>query len=170
MIHQVDEQDGHILLHFGSRPENIGQITFVTVVAHKHRKILYAKWREDESWTLPSGRVKPDETAEAAAHRELIEETGATVTNLEVLCYVHSFMFGLDYWGITYLGEVSSLSTFTDTDEVAEVAFWAKLPEPITDQFRGQAEALHQAAQEHLQMDGWKNGRIGASNHPFGST
>jgi ADP-ribose pyrophosphatase YjhB (NUDIX family) len=150
MIQRVDERDGHILLHFGPRPENIGPITFVTVVAHKHGKILYVKWRECGNWTLPSGRVQPDETAETSAHRELLEETGATVTNLEVLCYVHSFMSGGDYWGITYLGEVSSLSTFTDPDEVAEVAFWSKLPEPITDQFQGQVEALHQAAREHL--------------------
>ena len=95
MIQRVDERDGHILLHFGLRPENIGPITFVTVVAHKHGQILYAKCREDGNWTLPSGRVKPDETAEEAAHRELLEETGATVANLEVLCYVHSFTVSL---------------------------------------------------------------------------
>ena len=151
MIQRIDEQEGHILLHFGARPENIGPITFVTVVAHKHGQILYAKGCEDGNWTLPSGRVEPGETAEEAAHRELLEETGTTVTNLEVLCYVHSLMFGLDYWGITYIGEVSSLGTFTDTDEVAEVAFWSQPPEVAADRFRGQGEALYQAAQQYLQ-------------------
>jgi len=153
MIQRIDEQDGHILLHFGQCPENIGPITFVTVVVHKHGQILYAKCREYGNWTLPSGRVEPNETAEAAAHRELLEETGAIVTNLEILCYVHSFMFGLDYWGITYLGEVSNLGTFTDTDEIAEVNFWSQFPEMVSDKFRGQAETLHQAAQQHLQME-----------------
>ncbi len=100
---------------------------------------------------MPSGRVEPGEIAEEAAYRELLEETGATVTNLEVLCYVHSFMFGLDYWGITYIGEVSSLGTFTDTDEVAEVAFWSQPPEVASDRFRGQGKALYQAAKRHLQ-------------------
>ena len=154
MIQRVDERDGHLLLHFESRPKNIGPITFVTVVAHKRGQILYAKWREDGNWTLPSGRVEMDETAEAAAHRELLEEAGATVIHLEVLCYVHIFMFGRDYWGITYLGEVDSLGTFTDADEVSEVAFWSEIPEPVPDQFRGQVEALHQAAQRHLHVRG----------------
>lgn len=153
MIQRIDERDGHILLYFGPRPKKIGPITFVTVVAHKHWQILYARWREG-CWTLPSGRVEPGETAESAAHRELLEETGATVSNLEVMCYVHSFMFGLDYWGITYIGEVSSWGTFTDTDEITEVAFWPQPPELVPDQFRGQAEALYQAAQQHLQTNG----------------
>jgi len=153
MIQRVDERAGHILLYFGPCPKNIDPTTFVTVVAHKHGQILYAKCR-DGNWTLPSGRVEPGETAEVAAHRELLEETGATVTNLEVLCYVHSFMFGLDYWGITYLGEVSNLGTFTDADEVSEVAFWSQPPEPISDQFQAQTEALYQAAQQYLQPNG----------------
>ena len=150
MIQRIDERDGHILLYFGQRLEEMGPITFVTVVAHKHGQILYAKCREEEYWTLPSGRVEPGETAEAAAHRELLEETGATASNLEVLCYVHSFMFGLNYWGITYIGEVSSLGAFTDADEIAEVAFWPQLPELVPDRFRGQTVALYQAAQQHL--------------------
>jgi len=154
VIQRVDERDGHIFLYFGQPPKNISPITFVTVVAHKHGQILYAKCSEEGYWTLPSGRVEPGETAEVAAHRELLEETGATVSNLEVLCYVHSFMFGLDYWGITYIGEVSSLGTFTDTDEIAEVAFWSQPPEPISDRFRGQSEALYQAAQRYLQTNG----------------
>jgi 8-oxo-dGTP diphosphatase len=41
-------------------------------------KVLIAKRIKPSLWSLPGGRVEPGETTEAAALRELFEETGVT--------------------------------------------------------------------------------------------
>ena len=68
-----------MFLHFGDPPEDVGQIEFVNCVAHQRDQILFCKWRDNNFWVIPGGRVDPGETAEETAHRELLEETGATL-------------------------------------------------------------------------------------------
>ena len=109
---------------------------------------------EHGCWVLPSGRIELGETPEEAAHRELLEESGARVAHLEVLCYAHCFLYRREYWGITFVGEVKSIDSFTDTDEIIEVAFWSGLPDPISSRVRGQIEALHRAAVGQLGLGG----------------
>lgn len=86
-----------MFLHFGDPPKDVGKIEFVNCVAHQQNRILFCKWRDNNFWVIPGGRVDPGETAEETAHRELLEETGATLENIEVLCYIHCFMYNLEY-------------------------------------------------------------------------
>ncbi|MBL3649673.1 NUDIX hydrolase [Bacillus vallismortis] len=51
------------------------QGSFVIVSNEKHQ-ILLVKRKDVPLWDLPGGRVDPGETAEAAAVREVLEETG----------------------------------------------------------------------------------------------
>ena len=67
----------------------------------------------------------PGETIEETAHRELLEETGATLKDLEVLCYIHCFMYNLEYWGIAYLGEIKELGSPLDLNEVSEAKLFS---------------------------------------------
>ena len=99
MVQRIEEQDGHMFLHFGDPPENIGKIEFVNCVAHQQNQILFCKWRDNDIWVIPSGRVEPGETTEEAAHRELLEETGATLKKsrspvLRTLLHVQSRILG----------------------------------------------------------------------------
>ena len=87
MIQRVEEQGGRILLYLDPPPVHLDVVELVVVVAHQRGRILYARWREDGCWTLPSGRVEHGETPEEAARRELLEETGATLKQFRVLCY-----------------------------------------------------------------------------------
>jgi 8-oxo-dGTP pyrophosphatase MutT (NUDIX family) len=48
---------------------------------------------EDLAWEIPGGKVESDETPEAAAVREVIEETGLRCGDLQPLLYFHP---GLD--------------------------------------------------------------------------
>ena len=122
MIQKIEEQDGYMLLYFGEPPTDVGKIEFVNCLTYQHNEILFCKWRDNDIWTLPGGRAEPGETAEETAHRELLEETGATLKNLEVLCYIHCFMLNLEYWGIAYLGEIEALGNPLDLEEVSEAA------------------------------------------------
>ncbi len=152
MIQKIKEQDGYMLLYFEELPADVGKIEFVNCLAHQQNQILFCKWRDRDIWTLPGGRAEPGETAEETAHRELLEETGATLKNLEVLCYIHCFMFNLEYWGIAYLGEIEALGSPLDLEEVSEASLFSHFPENPTHPgpFGNQSKALYLAALRKL--------------------
>ena len=152
MVQKIEEQDGYMLLHFGEPPADVGKIEFVSCVVHQQNQILFCKWQDNDIWTLPGGRLEPAETAEEAAHRELLEETGATLKDLKVLCYIHCFMFNTEYWGIAYLGEIEALGSPLDLNEVSEASLFSHLPENPTksEPFGNQNKALYLAAMRKL--------------------
>ena len=152
MVQKIEEQDGYMLLHFGEPPTDVGQIEFVNCIAHQENQILFCKWRDNDFWVLPGGRAEPGETAEETAHRELLEETGATLKNLEVLCYIHCFMYNLEYWGLVYLGEIKTLGSPLDLEEVSEARLFSYLPENPSKPgpFGNQSKALYLAAMRKL--------------------
>jgi 8-oxo-dGTP pyrophosphatase MutT (NUDIX family) len=94
--------------------------------------------------------VEQGETPEEAAHRELLEEGGATLKKMRGLCYMHCFMFGQEYWGITYLGEIDKLGAPIDSREVTETSMFADVPVKLPHELKGQATALHRAALEQI--------------------
>ena len=152
MIQKIEEQDGHMFLHFGDPPESVGKIEFVNCVAYQRDQILFCKWRDNNFWVIPGGRVDPGETAEETAHRELLEETGATLENIEVLCYIHCFMYNLEYWGMAHLGEIKELGSPLDLNEVSEAKLFSDFPENPSNPgpFGNQGKALYLAAKRKL--------------------
>ena len=152
LVQKIEEQDGQMFLYFGEPPANVGKIKFINCVAHQQNQILFCKWRDTGIWVLPSGRVEQGETAEEATHRELLEETGATLRNLEVLCYVHCFMYNLEYWGIAYWGEIKTLGNPTDLNEVSEAELFSSFPENPGNPgpFENECKALYAAVMRKL--------------------
>jgi 8-oxo-dGTP pyrophosphatase MutT (NUDIX family) len=57
------------------------------VIPHAHRVLLIRRRSPagSLSWTFPSGKVDPGESASAAAAREALEEAGVTVAPLRLL-------------------------------------------------------------------------------------
>ena len=152
MVEKIEEQDGYMFLYFGERPVDLGRIEFVSCLAHQQNQILFCKWRDTGIWTVPGGRVEPGETVEETVYRELLEETGATLKNLKVLCYIHCFMFNLEYWGIAYLGEIETLGSPLDLNEVSEAKLFLDFPENLSkpSSFGNQSKALYLAAKRKL--------------------
>src|SRR5262249_54019673 len=64
---------GGIVLREGSKP-----------------RIAIVRLRRDKSWVLPKGKLYPGEDAQAAARREVVEETGYDVS-------VHEFLGLMSY-------------------------------------------------------------------------
>lgn len=155
MVQKVEERDGHMFLHFGEPPGHIGEIAFVSCVAHQQGRILFCKWRDSDIWVVPGGRVEPGERPEETARRELLEETGATLKTLDTLCHIHCFMFNATYWGIAYFGKIETLGTPTDLTEVSEARLFSCFPENPTapGPFENQSRALYEAAQTKFRGD-----------------
>ncbi len=149
---KIEKQDGYMLFYFSDPPENVGQFEFVTCLAYQQNQILFCKWRDDNIWVLPGGHIESGETAEEALHRELMEETGATLKNIEVLCYIRCFMFNLKYWGIAYLGEIKKLGSPLDLNEVSEAKLFSCFPKISPSRERLKIKALYLAAMHKLSL------------------
>ncbi len=104
----------------GTIPERDGKLLFI------RRNIEPRKG----SWSLPCGFMEIDETAEQAAVRETLEETGVEVrlgAHLGTYTYAES-LFGGSIVIIVYRAEIISGTPHT-TEEVSEIRFLA--PEEI---------------------------------------
>lgn len=80
------------------------------------------------SWEIPAGRVDPEETPEAAATRECLEETGIQCFNPRPLVFYHPGLDTLD--NPTHLFFTDDLATDSDESRIHrdEVAGWGWQP------------------------------------------
>ena len=97
----------------------------LVIVWHEGRCLLvFDRWKR--AWELPGGVREVGESAEAAALRELAEETGIEATGLE---YVGVARFrlasdGREEYGAVYTTEVGVPPVFEANDEIARVRWW----------------------------------------------
>jgi 8-oxo-dGTP diphosphatase len=110
-------------------------VDIVLVTRETDPRVLLIRRKDDPfagSWAIPGGFVEMDETLEAAARRELREETGLQVEELEQL---HAFGDpGRDPRGrtisVAYLGRVDAAKLKPKAaDDAAEVG-WHSLRQP----------------------------------------
>ncbi len=86
--------------------------------------ICYNKWRKQ--WELPAGGREQNETPKQCAIRELFEETGQKVEDLEFIGLVqskHSQTEVLKYNPV-YFAEMKHLQPFIENDEILEIQLW----------------------------------------------
>lgn len=105
-------------------------------------RILMQQRADDGNWSYPGGRVEVGETVEAAARREVWEESGLRVGEMELLGVFsgeelrHVYPDGNEVWGIDivyvshdYTGEIHA-----SDGEASRVGFYPieALPQPIS--------------------------------------
>jgi len=87
--------------------------------------VLVGQWRyvaRAFRWEIPTGSVKPGESLEAAAHRELTEEAGYSAARVVKLCTIDTSKSILDETAHLYLGEdLTPVTRTPDDTEFIEV-------------------------------------------------
>ena len=86
--------------------------------------ICYNKWRKQ--WELPAGGREQNETPKQCAMRELFEETGQKVSDLQFIGLLqskHAHTGALKHNPV-YFAETDSLQPFIENDETVEIQLW----------------------------------------------
>ncbi len=102
---------------------NQNEIKFVILLAKYNDKLVIIKNTKRGGWEIPGGNREQGESVEAAARRELYEETGAIQSELEP--------FGIIQWngsyGMVFYAAITQLTDLLDY-EIEEVKFVDQLP------------------------------------------
>lgn len=86
--------------------------------------LCYNIWREQ--WEFPAGQREADETPKECAIRELYEETGQVVTDLEFkgLLKVRNTVNGTIKFNPVYFADIEKLQPFMKNEETTEIKLW----------------------------------------------
>jgi 8-oxo-dGTP diphosphatase len=95
------------------------------VIKCKEKYLMcYNLWREQ--WELPAGRREADETPKECAIRELYEETGQIVSDLEFkgLLVAKNIHSGVIKYNPVYFTSVEKIQPFRENEETTEIKLW----------------------------------------------
>jgi len=112
--------------------EPAAELTYSVISAKFENRWIFVRHHKRSTWEIAGGHIKKDETSYEAAHRELMEETGAVRFNLGCVATYSVKKEGETGYGRLYLAEVFELGPIPDISEIAEVILLDHLPEYLT--------------------------------------
>ena len=106
-------------------------ITFVVIMARHQGKWLFVRHRGRTTWEIPGGHREPGEDPDAAARRELNEETGATDFSLVPICAYSVSDGDRQSYGRLFHAEVDMIGPLPES-EIGEVILADAMPAELT--------------------------------------
>ncbi len=106
-------------------------LTYVIIGAREEGKWIFVRHGERESWELPAGHIEKNESAEAAAARELFEETGVSSSSIHSLFDYSVTANGNTMYGRLFFAEVRERGPIPES-EIAEIRIAKISPLPAT--------------------------------------
>ena len=103
------------------------RLAFSVIYAQMNGQTLFCRHRLRDTWEFPGGHIEPGEAAEAAARRELWEETGAEDFTLSPVCVYRVACGAEESYGMLFRAEVRRLGTLPPL-EIAEVRCCEAVP------------------------------------------
>ena len=121
----------YITYHYlGEYPDN--ELKYVVIVSRYMGKFVFCRHKKRKTWELPGGHIEKGESADAAARRELYEETGAKdffLTPVNIYAVRNGEKKTL---GMLYFAEIVTLGDLPCEMEMAEIRFFDDIPENLT--------------------------------------
>ena len=108
------------------------KVTYVVIAARYRDGWLFVSHRRRGGYELPAGHPDEGEESLAAAVRELTEETGAIDFIMEPVSYYSVDSGSGRQYGRLFYAEVQSLGEIGDTDEVAGVRVFRRIPRNLS--------------------------------------
>jgi len=107
-------------------------LTYSVIAAKYGNDWLYVRHHKRNTWEIPGGHIERGESADEAARRELMEETGSLEFTIECVSTYSVLKNGETGYGRLYLAKISRLGPVPDISEIAEVKMMDTLPENLT--------------------------------------
>ncbi|MBP2643227.1 MAG: ytkD [Firmicutes bacterium] len=122
-------------------------LAYVVIAAQYNGQWIFARHRLRTTWEFPGGHVEPGEELDAAAKRELYEETGAQHFTLTPICIYTVNKDDETSYGQLYYAEITQLGPLPDS-EIGEILLSEQLPLELT--YPLIQPNLYAKVQEHL--------------------
>lgn len=130
------------------------------IVEDAQGRILMQQRQDDGTWSYPGGRVEIGETTEQAARREVLEESGLRVGDMQLFGVFsgeqlhHIYPDGNEVWGvdIVYVSRDYTGTLQPHDGEAAALGFYPidRLPQPISPMNAVQIQAYIDKRTQHL--------------------
>lgn len=107
------------------------KLKYSIICSRYQNKWVFVRHRLRETWEMPAGHIEKGESALAAAHRELYEETGATHFSLRTICDYSCNWQGETKSGRIFFATIQQLGKLPEL-EIAEIKLFRNLPRELT--------------------------------------
>lgn len=111
---------------------NDSQLKFAVIVARFQNQWILCRHRARDTWEIPGGHREPGESIEAAARRELIEETGAVNFSLQRVTDYGVAKGEVVTYGSLFFATIDDLGPLDPAFEIAEIKGFDILPKNLT--------------------------------------
>ena len=122
-----------VQVSFHKQSEIADHLLYYTVFAARYQnRWLFCRHKDRSTWEMPGGRRETGETIDAAANRELWEETGAVQSDIRPVCAYGVTASGRTTYGMIYYADITDLGALPEEFEMEELLLSDDLPEKLT--------------------------------------
>lgn len=117
-------------IHYYPLSESL-PLTYVLILTREKKKWVFVRQRDRGTWEIPAGHIEAGESPEAAARRELYEETGTVDAQLIAVTRYGVRTGEKELFGQLFYALIMKRQARPES-EIDEVLFTDKLPTPLT--------------------------------------